>query len=107
MLTLIYTEPPKPDTPLPFKKNPHQIDFLSPTLIAQIATTIAKLPSNNKQDKLKPKSTPSTPKKSEPIPNNATNEEFSSEGDGGTPEEDEDDSENKKTPKGKKRSRKA
>jgi hypothetical protein len=75
---------------------------LSPTLIAQIAATIAKLSSNNEQDKLKPKSTPSTPKKSEPIPNNTTNKEFSSKSDGGTSEEDEDNSENKKTPKGKK-----
>jgi hypothetical protein len=107
MLTPIYTKPLKLDTPLPFKKNPHQIDFLSPTLIAQIATAIAKLSSNNKQDKPKPKSTPSTPKKSEPILDNAINEESSSEDDRGTSEEDEDNSENKKTPKGKKTSRKA
>jgi hypothetical protein len=41
---------------------------LSPILIAQIAAAITKLPSNNKQDKLKPKSTPSYLKNLNPFP---------------------------------------
>jgi hypothetical protein len=63
---------------------------LLPILIAQITVTIAKLSSNNEQDKPKLKSTPSTPKKSEPIFNNTTNKEFSSKDDGRTSKKDED-----------------
>jgi hypothetical protein len=89
----------------PSKKNPHQIDFLSPVLIVQIATAITKLPQtdNADQDKSKPKSMQSTLKKPEPIMD--APDEDSPDDDEGTPLE-EDESENKKTPKGKKRSRK-